>query len=133
MFLLCGLCSSKQVGLTKTKKATQEFSLLNPFPRRARIMAFIAITLAGGGSNFGSIDLDELSSPDFGVELSALPGTIEKSESVLSQKKAPVPWRNESRALSRQGPAIVRGVPQSVQNFYCWYKHLPERGPPMLL
>ena len=96
-------------------------------------MAFIAITLAGGGSNFGSIDLDELSSPDFGVELSALPATTEITESVLLQKKAPVPWRNESRALSRHGPAIKRGVPQSVQNFYCWYKHIPERGPPMLV
>lgn len=95
-------------------------------------MAFIAITLAGGGSNFGSIDLDELSSPDFGVELSALPATIKKSESVLLQKKAPVP-RTESPMPSRHGPTIVRGVPQSVQNFYCWYKHIPERGPPMLL
>jgi hypothetical protein len=97
------------------------------------MVAFIAIILAGCGSNFGSIDFDELSSPDFGVELSAVLATTEITESVLLQKKAPVPWRNESRVLSRHGPPIIRGVPQSVQNFYCWYKHIPERGPPLLL
>ena len=96
------------------------------------MLAFIAITLAGCGSNFGSLDFDELSSPDFGVEPSALPATFEGSESVLLQKKAPVP-RTESRVLSRPGPPIIRGVPQSLQNFYCWYKHIPERGPPLLL
>jgi hypothetical protein len=97
------------------------------------MVAFIAITVAGCGSSFGSLDLDELSSPDFGVELSALPVACERSESVLLQKKAPVRWRTESPMLSRSGPTIVRGVPQSLQNFYCWYKHIPERGPPLLL
>ena len=97
------------------------------------MVAFIAIILAGCGSNFGSLDFDELSSPDFGVEPSALPATFERSDSVLLQKKAPVPWRTDSRVLSRHGPPIIRGVTQSVQNFYCWYKHFPERGPPLLL
>jgi hypothetical protein len=132
MFLLCGLCSSKQVGLTKTKKKPQEFSLLHSFLRRVRMVAFIAIILAGCGSNFGSLDFDELSSPDYGVEPSALPVTFEESESVLLQKKAPVP-RTELPALSRHGPMIIRGVPQSLQNFYCWYQHIPERAPPLLL
>src|SRR3979411_245552 len=104
MFLLCRLCSCKQVGLTKAKKATQEFSLLPAFPRRVRTVAFIAIVLAGCGSNFGSLDLDELSSPDFGVEQSALPVTTQTTESMSLQKKVPVPWRNESPALSWQGP-----------------------------
>ena len=97
------------------------------------MVAFIAITLAGGGSNFGSIDFDELSSPDFGVEPSALPAAFERSGNVLVRKKAPVPWQNESRVLSRHGPSILRGVPQSLQNFYCWYEHTPERAPPLLL
>jgi hypothetical protein len=94
---------------------------------------FATIALAGAGSNFGSIDFDELNSPDFGVELSALPAPTETTESVLVQKKAPVPWRDESSMLSRSGPTIVRGVPQSLQNFYCWYEHIPERAPPLLL
>jgi len=97
------------------------------------MLAFIAITLAGCGSNFGSLDYDELSNPDYGVEPSALPATFEKSESVLLKETAPVPRRTESRVLSRRGPTIIRGVPQSLQNFCCWYEHIPERGPPLLL
>jgi len=97
------------------------------------MLAFIAITLAGCGSNFGSLDYDELSNPDFGIEPSALPAAFEKTESVGLKKTAPVPWRTESRVLFRHGPSIIRGVPQSLQNFCCWYKHIPERGPPLLL
>ena len=96
------------------------------------MLAFIAIILAGCGSNFGSLDFDELSSPDFGIEQNALPATNETTESIVLENKTPVP-RTESPALSRHDPMIVRDVAQSVQNFYCWYKHIPERGPPLLL
>ena len=123
----------KQVGRNEDNNITPKVSFLHAFPKSVRMLAFIAITLAGGGSNFGSLDYDELSSPDFGIEPSALPATFERSGSVLLQKKALVPCRTESRVLSRHGPAMIRGVPQSLQNFYCWYKHRPERGPPLLL
>ena len=96
------------------------------------MLAFIAITVAGCGSSFGSLDLDELSSPDFGVEPSALPATFEGSQRVLVRKMEPGSWRDASMP-SRSGPATIRGVPQSLQNFYCWYEHIPERAPPLLL
>jgi hypothetical protein len=118
---------------TNTKKITREFSLLRVFPGSVRMVAFVAITLAGFGSNFGSLDFDELSSPDYGVELSALPAAFEGSESALARRKEPVPRRNEWSMLSRRGPLIARGMPRSLQNLCCWYKHIPERGPPLLL
>ena len=98
-----------------------------------RTLALIAIILAGGGSSFGSLDLDELGSPDFGVELSALPATFDGSETVVARGKEPRSWPDESPMLSRMGPTILRDVPQSLRNFYCWYEHIPERGPPLLL
>jgi hypothetical protein len=123
---------AKHVGRNEDNKITQKVSLLHAFPKSVRMLAFIAITLAGIGSNFGSLDFDELSSPDFGVEQSALPATLEGSESVLLQRKALVPLRTEFRVIFPRRPTVIRGVPQSLQNFYCCYEHIPERGPPLL-
>jgi hypothetical protein len=111
----------------------EKVSPLHAFPKSVRMLAFIAITLAGGGSNFGSLDYDELSNPDFGIEPSALPATFEGSESRVLEETALLPSRTESFVFSPHEPAIIRDVPQSLQDFYSWYEHVPERGPPLLL